>query len=188
MARQPYGEIIGLKRTMDTLGKADKIMLRESRKTVIKTADPIVKTARSRLPSGELGNWGNWRGGYNRGKASRGIRAQLRQERVSGMTGRAVIFRVVQNNAGGAIFDNAGSARNYSAPVQRSVNFVDMLTRKSGYSAQRALWPAALQHRKEVHEEFRSAAFNMSQLLNEELRSRGYSARGARMIVERGYA
>ena len=188
MARQAYGEIIGLKHTMDTLGKADKIMLQESRKEVIKTADPIVKTARSRLPSGQLGNWGNWRGGYNRGKASRGIRAQLRKERVSGMTGHAVIFRVVQNNAGGAIFDNAGSARNYSAPVQRSVNFVDMLTRKSGYSAQRALWPAALQHRKEVHAEFRSAAFNMSQLLNEELRSRGYSARGARMIVESGYA
>lgn len=184
----PYGEIIGLRPALRTLGKMDKVMLAESRKEVIKSADPIVKTARSRLPNGPLGNWGNWRGGYSRGKASRGIRAQLRNERVRGFRGTQTIFRVVQNNAGGAIFDNAGSTRNYSAPVQRSVNFVDMLSRRSGHKAQRALWPAALIHADEVDKRFRTAAFHMSQIIEDELRSRGYSKRAAQMIVRSGYA
>ena len=184
----PYGEIIGLRPALRTLGKMDKVMLDEARKEVIKSAEPIVKTARSRLPNGPLGNWGNWRGGYNRGKASRGIRAQLRNERVPGYTGTMTVFRVVQNNAGGAIFDNAGSRGAYKAPVQRSINFVDMLSRRSGHTAQRALWPAAMQHGDEVDKRFRTAAFNMSQVIEDELRSRGYSKRGAQMIARSGYA
>ena len=184
----PYGEIIGLRPALRTLGKMDKVMLDEARKEVIKSAEPIVKTARSRLPNGPLGNWGNWRGGYNRGKASRGIRAQLRNERVPGYTGTMTVFRVVQNNAGGAIFDNAGSRGDYKAPVQRSINFVDMLSRRSGHTAQRALWPAAMQHGDEVDKRFRTAAFNMSQVIEDELRSRGYSKRGAQMIARSGYA
>lgn len=184
----PYGEIIGLRPALRTLGKMDKVMLDEARKEVIKSAEPIVKKARSRLPNGPLGNWGNWRGGYNRGKASRGIRAQLRNERVPGYTGTMTVFRVVQNNAGGAIFDNAGSRGAYKAPVQRSINFVDMLSRRSGHTAQRALWPAAMQHGDEVDKRFRTAAFNMSQVIEDELRSRGYSRRGAQMIARSGYA
>lgn len=184
----PYGEIIGLRESMRTLGKMDKVMLAESRKEVIKSADPIIKTARSRLPAGPLGNWGNWRGGYSRGRASRGIRAQLRNEKVLGYRGTQTVFRVVQNNAGGAIFDNAGSRGDYKAPIQRSLNFVDMLSRRSGHTAQRALWPATLEHGAEVDRRFRSAAFNMSQVIEAELRSRGYSKRGAQMIVRSGYA
>lgn len=187
MAR-PYSTVVGLNSTMSTLKKADKVLYKEARKEVIKSADPIIRTARSRLLDSSPGNWGAWRGGYSRGKASRGIRAQLRNERVAGYKGRQTIFRVVQNNAGGAIYDNAGSRGNYSPPVARGAAFVDLLSRRSGFRAQRSLWPAALKHRSEVEKYFVVATFNMADVLNAELRSRGYSRRGAAMIVQRGFA
>lgn len=185
---QQYGTIVGLNNTLDVLRKADKVLYTEARKVVIKSADPIIKTARSRLIDESPGKWGSWRGGYRRGAASRGIRAQLQQKRVRGYKGRQTIFRIVQNNAGGAIYDNAGSRGNYTSPTIRGANFVDMLNRRSGYKAQRSLWPAAVKHRDEVEKHFRFAAFNMADVLNAELRRRGYSKRGAAMIVESGYA
>jgi hypothetical protein len=183
-----YGVVLGVNETLATLKKMEPEMYKQSRKEVVKTAEPIIKTARSRLMDQSPKNWGNWRGGYTRGAASRGIRPQLRQERVTGFTGRRLIFRVVQNNAGGAIYDNAGSRGNYTTPTQRGVNFVDKLTRSSGYRAQRSLWPAAVKHRDEVHAAFKTAAFNMEDVINQELRSRGYSKRGAQIIARTGYA
>lgn len=183
-----YGAVIGLNETMKILRKADKVLYKEARKEVIKSADPIVKDARARLMPQAPENWRGWRGGYSRGAASRGIRARLRNERVTGFTVTRTIFEVVQNNAGGAIYDNAGSRGNYTPPVQRGANFVDKLDRLSGYSAQRALWPAAVKNRDKVHDSFKRATFNMADVLNEELARRGYSARGRMMIIETGYA
>jgi len=45
-----------------------------------------------------------------------------------------------------------------------------------------------VKHRDDVHESFRQATFNMADVINEALRGRGYSKRGARMIAETGYA
>lgn len=182
-----YGIVLGVNETLRTLKRMEPELYKQARKDVVKTADPIIKTARGRLMDQSPKNWVGWRGGYSRGAASRGIRAQLKQERVRGFDGRRMIFRVVQNNAGGAIYDNAGSRGNYSAPVQRGQNFVDKLTRQSGYSAQRALWPAAVKHRDDVHAAFRRSAFNMADVISEELARRGYSRKGRELAIRTGY-
>ena len=58
-----------------------------------------------------------------------------------------------QNNAAGAIFDQAGQRGKYSPPVQRGAAFVDALNRKHG-KAQRALWPAAVGKLPEIRRSF----------------------------------
>jgi hypothetical protein len=60
---------------------------------------------------------------------------------------------LVQGNAAGAIWDQAGQRGNYTPPVERGRNFVGALNRSSG-KAQRGLWPASVGKRRDLAREF----------------------------------
>jgi len=153
---------------MDILRKMDKELLKYSQKELKSAMQPIVADARARLPEVAASGWGKTgRVGYSRGKASRGIRAQIKRDRVQGFSGRTTLLRVVQNNPGGAIYDNAGSRGNYTAPTQRGAGLVSALNKHG--KAQRALWPSALKNRGKVLRGVERAKDDMARAINREL-------------------
>ena len=169
-------KIIGLSESMEILRGMDKELLKYAQKELKGTVQPMIMDARPRLPEVAASGWSKTgRVGYSRGKASRGIRAQIKRDRVPGFSGRTTIFRVVQNNAGGAIFDNAGMRGNYSPPVQRGAGLVKALNKHG--RAQRALWPAAVKNRDAVQKAVEQASFSVADVINEQLRMMGRGSR-----------
>ena len=170
-------EIIGLTQTLDLLRRMDKELLKQAQKELKKTVQPIIMDARARLPEVAASGWSRTgRVGYSRGRASRGLRAQIGRDRVPGFSGRTTILRAVQSNPGGAIFDNAGSRGNYSPPVQRGAGLVKALNKHG--RAQRSLWPAALKNWGAVQRAVKQASFDMADVINEQLRMMGRGRRG----------
>lgn len=148
----------GLQETLRELRKFHPDLLKELRKDLRKTADPIVKDARSRVPAQPASGWREGgRIGFKQSKARSGYKLRMRSSaRVSGMKGSAATIDLVQNNAAGAIWDQAGQRGNYKPPTQRGAAFVDALTRSSG-KAQRGLWPASVGKRKDLARAFEAS-------------------------------
>ena len=168
--------IIGLSESMEILRGMDKELLKHAQKELKKTVQPIIMDARARLPEVAASGWSKTgRVGYSRGKASRGIRAQIKRDRVQGFSGRTMMFQVVQNNPGGAIYDNAGSRGNYTAPTQRGAGLVSALNKHG--KAQRALWPAAVKNRGAVQKAIKQASFDMADTINLQLQLMGRGGR-----------
>ena len=82
MAREGFrvaAEAQGLADAIKILGKVDKELKKELVTSMKKAADPLVAEARSMVPATKpLTNWGQWKGGWNSGKVTRGIKVSQR--------------------------------------------------------------------------------------------------------------
>lgn len=166
-------EVRGLQDTLRELRKFNPDLLKELKKDLTKQAQPIFTEAARRLPDVAAPNWGSkGRTGYSRNRAARGYKVSIRaSKRVKNMNGSMAVINLTQTNAGGAIWDQAGSRGNYSPPVQRGAQFVRQLDRSSG-NAQRGLWPASVSRRKDITREFQASITRLERVTNERLARR----------------
>jgi hypothetical protein len=92
MAREGFrvaAEAQGLADAIKTLGKVDKELKKELVTSMKKAADPLVAEARSMVPATKpLTNWGQWKGGWNSGKVTRGIKVSQRNTAQRGSSGK----------------------------------------------------------------------------------------------------
>lgn len=175
-------QVRGLDETFNTLKKMSPELHKQSQKRLKKDAMPMVMDARSRVPDIALSNWKT--GAAVGGKAARSstgfprwggsksrsrINTSFKRQKVRGYAGKARLFSLVQREASGAVFEVAGR-------VNQS-RFADNLSRKWGRPS-RAVWPAAEKHRGDVIRSVEQAKFEMEDVINAELRSRGYKASG----------
>jgi hypothetical protein len=92
-------------------------------------------------------------------------------KRVKEVRGSMAVVNLTQSNAGGAIWDQAGSRGKYQPPVQRGEAFVRQLDRSSG-KAQRGLWPATVARRKTIVRDFESSIRKTEREVNRRLARR----------------
>ena len=186
-------QIRGLEEALATLQQIDPVLYREGQKNMRRDIRPLVDEARSMTPkqtplSGwkEGGGSGFFRTGAQRfpsweGNAQRKINPRIRREKIRGMQGRRVLVRVVQGSASGEAFDMAGRIR--------PGNPIDKSLQSAGFgTASRAMWPAAEKKLPEIQKSVQKSVFDMEDVINEALRAKGYSERGARMIARSGFA
>lgn len=175
-------QVRGLDQTFDTLRKIAPETHKQAQKNLKRDAMPMVQDARSRIPDTALSNWKTASGtssGVERSvgnfprwggsKAKSRVNTSFRRQKVKGYAGKARFFNLVQREASGAVFEIAGRSNT-------SV-FATNLTNKYG-RASRAVWPAAEKHRGDVIRSVQKSVFDMENVLNAELRSRGYSGSG----------
>ena len=148
-------EVRGLQTILRELRQFNPDLLKDLKKDLQEQAQPIIKAASARVPDVPTSGWSsNGRVGFNKARVTRGMKVSLRaSKRVKGVRGSYGVVELVQSNAAGAIWDQAGQRGNYKAPTQRGINFVDALNRSSG-KAQRGLWPASVGRRKDIARAF----------------------------------
>jgi hypothetical protein len=152
-------EVKNLQATLKQLAKFNPELLKELKKDLTQQAKPIFADVARRMPQQATPNWGaTGRTGYSRDRAMRGLKVSVRSSRrVRGTKGSMAVINLTNTNAGGAIWDQAGSRGNYSPPVQRGQQFVRHLDRSTGRGAQRGLWPASVSRLDEIRDEFTSS-------------------------------
>jgi hypothetical protein len=148
-------EVRGLQTILRELRQFNPDVLKELRKDLQDQAQPIIKAAGARVPEPATSGWSDrGRTGFRKSSVMSGMKVSLRaSKRVKGVRGSYAVVELVQSNAAGAIWDQAGTRGNYKAPTQRGINFVDALNR-SGGKAQRGLWPASVGRRKDIAKAF----------------------------------
>lgn len=190
MARQ---QIVGLEAALGTLGEIDKELDKQQRQRIRRDIQPLVDDAKKMTPKQTpLSGWrlqqgtGIVRGGGPsrfpqwKGDAQRGIRTQIRRSGVRGLKGKRVVIRVVQNSASGEVFDYAGKATP-SNPIDRGLQ-------TAGWGrAMRALWPAADKNLPTVTKHVQQSVFDMEDVINAELKLRGYSGSRLRSAQRRAF-
>jgi hypothetical protein len=186
-------QIIGLNETLGALKQIDPEIDKQQRQRVRRDIQPLVDDAKKATPKQTpLSGWklqtgaGIQRGGGEsrfprwKGDAQRGIRTQIRRGGVRGFKGKRVVIRVVQGSASGEIFDYAGKARPGN-PIDRGL-------RNAGFGeAMRALWPAAEKNMPVVVKHVQESVFDMEEVINAELKLRGYSGRRLRAAQRRAF-
>lgn len=169
------GEVKGLQKTLRELRKFNPDLVKELKKDLTKQAQPIFAATAARMPEVAASHWGSkGRTGYSRARAIRGLKVSVRAaKRVKGMTGSYASINLTQSNAGGAIWDQAGSRGKYKPPRQRGIAFNEALTRSSGgYEAQRGLWPSVVARRSEIEMNFRLSIDRTSRIVNLRMQQR----------------
>ena len=137
-------EVNGLAQALKTLQTLDPELRKEVVKGMKNAASPILATARSLIPDGEvLTNWYGWRGGWDQAQVRKGIKVAFRAGRVRGQERDVFpLLTLRQTNAGGEIYDIAGR----SFPGRRSEGALrgQMMIRKMDTYARpsRYMWPA----------------------------------------------
>ena len=179
--------IRGLEETLSTLREIDPVYMRQAQKRLKTDAKPMATEAKSAIPSspplsrwvvpGHGGTMDRARGHqirnqgaartpiWDSGGAKRKIAIIVRRQRVKGFTGRRALVALRQNDAAGQVFD-----------VARKNTFGQNLT-STWRSPSRYMWPAAEKHREVVKVSITRAKFDMEEIINAELRSRGYNRR-----------
>ena len=168
------GEVKGLQQTLRELRKFNPDLVKELKKDLTKQAQPIFAATAARMPEVAASHWGSkGRTGYSRSRAIGGLKVSVRAaKRVKGMTGSYASINLTQSNAGGAIWDQAGSRGKYKPPRQRGIAFNEALTRSSGYKAQRGLWPSVVARRSEIEMNFRLSIDRTSRIVNLRMQQR----------------
>ena len=160
MAKTALGanEVKGLQTVLRELREFNPDLLKELKKDLQEQAQPIIKAASARIPDVPARGWSSsGRIGFNKARVTRGMKVSLRaSKRVKGVGGSYAVVELVQSNAAGAIWDQAGTRGDYKPPAQRGINFVDALNRSSG-RAQRGLWPASVGRRKDIEKSFEAS-------------------------------
>ena len=148
-------EVRGLQTVLRELREFNPDLLKELKKDLQEQAQPIIKAASARVPDVPASGWSqSGRVGFAKTRVTRGMKVSMRaSKRIKGVRGSYGVVELVQSNAAGAIWDQAGTRGNYKAPTQRGINFVDALNRSSG-KAQRGLWPASVGRRKDIAKAF----------------------------------
>lgn len=167
-------EIRGMQKTLRELRKFNPDLLKELKKDLTKQARPIFAATAARMPEVAASQWGSrGRIGYSRSRAIGGLKVSVRAaKRVEGMRGSYASINLYQANAGGAIWDQAGSRGKYKPPRQRGIAFNEALTRSGGYKAQRGLWPSVVARRSEIEMNFRLSIDRTARIVNLRMQQR----------------
>ena len=146
---------------------------------------PIVSDIKAGLPKAPLSNWvapkqssarrGTVQAGrsgaegtpyWQAGKVKSGVRSSVKKQSVRNMKGKQILVSIRQSNGAGEAFEKAGKKTN-------SV-FTRNLTNKWG-GPMRLMWPVAEKHKPAVVVSINKSVTSMEDIINEELRARGYS-------------
>jgi hypothetical protein len=178
-------KIRGLDDALKTLGKMDPVLRRAAVKRLKDDVKPIVSAIKAGIPKAPLSNWvapkqssarrGTISAGrsgaagtpyWEFGKAKSGVRSSVKKQGARQMKGKAILVSIRQSNGAGEVFDMAGKKSN-------SI-FTRNLTAKWGGPSRR-MWPAAEKHKPAVVASINKSVTSMEDIINEELRARGYS-------------
>ena len=168
-------EIRGMQQTLRELRKFNPDLLKELKKDLTKQAQPIFAATAARMPEVAASGWGyRGRTGYSRARAARGLKVSIRTtNRVKGIRGSYASINLYQANAGGAIWDQAGSAGKYLPPRQRGIAFDRAITKSTGgQEAQRGLWPSVVARRSAIEMNFRLSIDRTSRIVNLRMQQR----------------
>lgn len=171
-------EAQGLADAIKTLGKVDRELKKELVTSMKKAADPLVAEARALVPAAApLSNWGNWKGGWNSGKVTRGIKVSQRNTAQRGTGGKREetirLLALISSSAPGAIFDMAGRADGAGKGSENAARGRAMIDKLDTFGrASRTLWPAAERKLGDVQQAVRDAIEEMEQTLQKELEAR----------------
>ena len=157
-------EVVGVAETLRALTQIDP----ELRKAVIKdmkrAAAPLEAAARANIPARALTNWGTWQGGFNQGKAQKGVKTAFRSGKVKGKSGdHFPLLSLRQTNAAGAIFEMAGRAGGRGRRSEGAARGAAMISKLNTYgTASRTLWPAVERNFDVVEAALEQAVSSMS--------------------------
>jgi hypothetical protein len=164
-------EVTGVAEALKALAQADP----ELRKAVIKdmkqAGRPLEAAARALLPDRPLRNWYGWQGGYNLGKAQKGIKVAFRGGKVKGKSGdHFPLLSLRQTDAGGAIFEMAGRAGGKGRGSEGGARGAAMIRKLDTYGeASRTLWPTVERNFGDVEAALLEAIDTMSDVINREI-------------------
>jgi hypothetical protein len=176
MALSVAPRVTGGQEVLDVLKEIDPKLRRATNRTIKQAASPLVAAVRERLPDSPLSNWVTGRYAYDQARAARGVqvkiggRAGRNSETV--IAGRASsswpLIAVVQNNAGGSVFDMAGRRSSGNTPQGQA--FIRGLNAIA--SSSRSMWPAAEGTIDAVRETVLAAVNDVADDINRSLRNR----------------
>lgn len=178
MARGSH--IRGLEETLRTLKEIDPELYKETRKRIKNDAKPMIQAAKDKLPDMPMSRWGvssarmqdikgrkTLRSGtgfpvYNPASAKRGVTLSIRSKRRKGYGGRSLLVAMVQNDAGGMIFDYARKSSNNNL-------FVRGLRKRTPRKPSRYMWPAAEENMGSVESSVRASVKDVEKTINRRL-------------------
>jgi hypothetical protein len=139
-------DVTGLAEVVRELRKIQPELAKELPKSMRNAISPVVAEARTLLPTpSPLSNWGTWQLARQSGgdrnwtrKAYTGIVAKSNTGASKGRN-RIDLLEIVQKDAAGAIYENAG--RRAATTDPRGLRFIAQLNEQHGESP-RYLWPA----------------------------------------------
>ncbi len=177
MARSSH--VRGLEEALRILKEIDPELYKESRKRIKSDAKPMIQAAKDKLPDVPMSGWGVSRARmqdmkgrktlrtasgfpvYNPASARRGVILSIRNKRRKGYGGRSLLVAMVQNDAGGMIFDYARQRSNNNLFV-RGLNSRN--PRPSRY-----MWKAAEENMGSVRASLRASIRDVEKTINRRL-------------------
>jgi hypothetical protein len=164
-------EVNGLAEALRTLQKVDPELRKETIKGMKAAATPLEAAARSLVPNqSPLRNWGTWRGGWDYGAVTKGIKVAFRGGKVRGYAGDVFpLLTLRQVNAAGVILDAAGRSfpGRGSEGGRRGAAMVAKLDQVR--QASRSMWPAVERNMDTVTGALEDVIDTVSKRINEEL-------------------
>lgn len=172
-------QIRGLEETLRVLKQIDPELYKESRKRIKNDAKPMIQSAKDKLPDVPMSGWGVSRARmqdikgrktlrtasgfpvYNPASAKRGVTLSIRNKRRKGYGGRSLLVAMVQNDAGGMIFDYARQSSNNNL-------FVKGLDRRNPKPS-RYMWKAAEENMGSVNASLRASIRDVEKTINRRL-------------------
>ncbi len=152
-------EVVGLKEALRELQQIDPKLRREVSKDFRKVVDPVIKTAKAKVPQAPpISGWGrNWKtkSGHQMTPwvGSRGddfIKAKVSGKKPrewAGRTTNLAVFSVAWTGAVNTLYDLAG--RRSSGDTERGAQMIRAIEARYG-KASRVLWPAYEMNRDQV--------------------------------------
>lgn len=145
-------ETRGFRQTLDQLKDIDPALRKELFTKLRKSAKDLQTEAKGYVDSQGLSGWKNWRGGYDPGTITGGIKITRAKRRKRGTIVSNVIG-VENTTAAGVIWELAGRRSNGKQPQTginpktghsygNGVGFVQAIRNKSGQRASRIVWGA----------------------------------------------
>ena len=172
-------QIRGLEETLRVLKQIDPELYKESRKRIKNDAKPMIQAAKDKLPDVPMSGWGVSRARmqdikgrktlrtasgfpvYNPASAKRGVTLSIRNKRRKGYGGRSLLVAMVQNDAGGMIFDYARQSSNNNL-------FVKGLNSRNPKPS-RYMWKAAEENMGSVNASLRASIRDVEKTINRRL-------------------
>ena len=165
-------EVNGLNDALRMMRAIDPQLRRQVDKEMKATigADIVPFARRLHPATDRVGNWGDWRGGYDQRQVQRGVKVSLK---TTGKANQVAGYRLTQSTAAGAIFAFAGTKSDGKTPTRsngsgNSAAFIELLKRYGQPS--RALWPSILENRDKLEASVREAVDYLMRTINKELR------------------
>jgi hypothetical protein len=173
--------IRGLEEALRVLKELDPALYKESRKRIKADAKPLVQAAKDKLPQVPMSGWGvaaarqqDMKGRktlrtssgfpiYNPASAKRGVTVSIRSKGARGFSGKGLLVAMVQNDAGGMIFDYASKSTNN--------NLFPRGLSKRNPEPSRYMWKAAEENMGSVRDSLQRSISEVERQFNRRLRS-----------------